>query len=666
VTAHLLFEEDGVFKAGTALTSTDASHQVELASGKRTKVKSSHVLLRFREPSPAALMERAQAEAETIDLDFLWQAAPPDEFGFVDLAREYYGNEPSSVQAAALLFRLHASPVYFYRKGRGRYRAAPAETLKAALAALERKRQAEELKQLYIQQLVSGAPPPPIVQQAIALLVRPDKMSVEYKAVEQAANELQTTPLKLLLATGAIASPYRWHVDSFLAAFFARGTNFAAGLPPPALPTDLPLAQVPVFSIDDSATTEIDDGFSVERDGERVRIGIHIAAPALAVSRDHPLDAVARTRMSTVYAPGLKYTMLPADWIDAYSLNDGREVPVVSLYATVDLASCDVVATETRVERVRVAANLRHDQLDELITDETITNGEFPTPFASELALLWRVARALLGRRERARGRPEPLGRVDYAFVLDGDGEDARVAIKARRRGAPLDLIVAELMILANSTWGCWLAEHKVAAIYRSQSVGRVRMGTVPAVHEGIGVDHYAWCTSPLRRYVDLINQRQLIACARGEAPPYRGKDADLYGIVSGFEALYGAYADFQQKMERYWALRWIRQEHCDRLTATAIKGDVLRIDGMPFVTRLPGLAELPRGQRVELDVLGTNDIELTLEARVRQVLTAQTEIDPEDEALADAEESAQADPALLRPSVESTPAESAASDGAA
>jgi exoribonuclease-2 len=85
-------------------------------------------------------MERAQAEAETIDLDFLWQAAPPDEFGFVDLAREYYGNEPSSVQAAALLFRLHASPVYFYRKGRGRYRAAPAETLKAALAALERKR----------------------------------------------------------------------------------------------------------------------------------------------------------------------------------------------------------------------------------------------------------------------------------------------------------------------------------------------------------------------------------------------------------------------------------------------------------------------------------------------------------------------------------------------
>jgi exoribonuclease-2 len=221
-------------------------------------------------------------------------------------------------------------------------------------------------------------------------------------------------------------------------------------------------------------------------------------------------------------------------------------------------------------------------------------------------------------------------------------------------------------MILANSTWGCWLAEHKVAAIYRSQSVGRVRMGTVPAVHEGIGVDHYAWCTSPLRRYVDLINQRQLIACARGEAPPYRGKDADLYGIVSGFEALYGAYADFQQKMERYWALRWIRQEHCDRLTATAIKGDVLRIDGMPFVTRLPGLAELPRGQRVELDVLGTNDIELTLEARVRQVLTAQTEIDPEDEALADAEESAQADPALLRPSVESTPAESAASDGAA
>jgi exoribonuclease-2 len=641
VSTHLLFEEDGAFKAGTVLTSTDSSHQVELVSGKRTKVKSSHVLLQFREPAPTVLLERAHAEADAIDLDFLWEVAPQDEFGFLDIARDYYGKEPGSVEAAALLFRLHSAPVYFYRKGRGRYRAAPADTLKAALAAVERKRLQDELKQRHVQALKGGEAPAAIAQQAIALLVKPDKNGIEYKAVEQAANELQTTPLKLLLSTGAIPSPYRWHVDSFLAIHFPRGAGFA-DLPAPVLPEDLPLAPAPAFSVDDSATTEIDDAFSVVRDGERLRVGIHIAAPGVAVPRDHALDATARGRMSTVYAPGLKYTMLPDAWVEAFSLNEGRIVPVLSLYATVDAASFEVLGTETRVERVRIAANLRHDRLDDVITEDVVASGEFDAPFAPEFAQLWKFARALLARREEARGRPEPLGRVDYSFVIDGEGEQAHVSIKPRRRGAPLDLIVAEMMILANSVWGGWLAERKVAGIYRSQSMGRVRMSTTPAPHEGIGVDHYAWSTSPLRRYVDLVNQRQLIAAARGENPPYRTKDADLFGIVSGFEALYGAYADFQQRMERYWALRWLRQERVERIGAAVIKGDVLRIDGMPFITRLPGLADLPRGQRLELDVLGTNEIDLTLEARVHQVLSAQAAIDVEDEVLAEEEVAAE------------------------
>jgi exoribonuclease-2 len=648
VTTHLLFEEDGAFKAGTVLASTDSSHQVELASGKRTKVKGSHVLLQFREPPPAVLMERAHAEADGIDLDFLWEVAPRDEFGFLDIARDYYGKEPGSIEAASLLFRLHSAPIYFYRKGRGRYRAAPAETLKAALAAVERRRLQDELKQQHVQALKAGNAPAAIAQQAITLLVKPDRNGIEYKAVEQAANELQTTPLKLLLQTGAIASPYRWHVDSFLASHFPRGSGFAADLPAPALPEDLPLAPAAAFSVDDSATTEIDDAFSVALDGEHLRIGIHIAAPGVAVPRDHVLDVAARGRMSTVYAPGLKYTMLPDAWVEAFSLNEGRVVPVLSLYATVDSGSHEVLATETRVERVRIAANLRHDRLDDVITDEVIASGEFDAPFARELAQLWRFARALLARREEARGRPEPLGRVDYSFVIDGEGEHAHVSIKPRRRGAPLDLIVAEMMILANSAWGGWLAERKVAAIYRSQSLGRVRMSTTPAPHEGIGVDHYAWSTSPLRRYVDLVNQRQLIACARGETPPYRSRDADLFSIVSGFEALYGAYADFQQRMERYWALRWLRQERAERISAAVIKGDVLRVDGMPFITRLPGLPELPRGQRLELDVLATNEIDLTLEARVHQVLSAQTVVDLEDEELAEEEAAAEVGSAVI------------------
>ncbi len=106
------------------------------------------------------------------------------------MARDYFGAEPSAEQAAALLFRLHSAPVYFYRKGRGRYRPAPAETLKAALAAVERKRKQDELRQQYVDELKGGRAPEVIAQQAIALLTKPDRSSIEFKALEQAASDV--------------------------------------------------------------------------------------------------------------------------------------------------------------------------------------------------------------------------------------------------------------------------------------------------------------------------------------------------------------------------------------------------------------------------------------------------------------------------------------------
>lgn len=658
---NLLFEEDGAFKAGTILSSTDASHQVELSSGKRTKVKAAHVLLQFDDVSAARLLEAAHAEAATIDLDFLWEAAPQDEFGFRELAVDYFGGKPSSVQQAALLIRLHSSPVYFHRKGRGRFRPAPPETLKAALAAVERKRRQDELRQSYVDELKAGRAPAAIAALAVPMLVRPDRSTIEFKALEQAAGEVRTTPLRLLLATGAIGSPFRWHVESFLAQHFPRGAGFSDEIPAPGLADELPIANVAAFSIDDSATTEIDDAFSVTPTGDhRVQIGVHIAAPALAVQRGHALDAVARSRMSTVYAPGFKITMLPQSWVDAYSLTEGQVVPVLSLYVDLDTREMQVLGTESRAERVRIAANLRHDRLDEIVTEESIADGSFAAPFAGELSLLWRFGRALLARREAVRGRPEPLGRVDYSFELDGEGEHAHVTVKPRRRGAPLDLLVAELMIFTNSTWGRWLAERGVVGIYRSQSMGRVRMSTAPGAHEGMGVSHYAWSSSPLRRYVDLVNQRQLIACIRNDPAPYAANDADLFAIVSAFDAAYGAYAEFQERMERYWGLRWLRQEDVRRMTASVIRGDVLRLSGIPFITRLPGLPELPRGQQLELDILGGDEVDLTLEARVHRVMDAAmaTEVEGLEEELI--EEPTSVDSVEPSPGPENPPASAA------
>lgn len=632
---HLLFDEDGSFKAGTVLAATDSSYQVELVSGKRTKVRASHVLLRYEQPAPGALLEAAQREAEAIDLDFLWECAPQQEFAFEDLAREYFGAEASAVEAATVLFRLHNAPVYFHRKGRGRYKPAPPEILQQALAALERKRKQEEQRQQYVDALKAGSVPAPIGRAAIALLTKPDRNSIEYKALETAASELQMTPLRLLLARGAVDSPYAWHRDSFIATTFPAGIGFGSNLPAPVVPQDLPDAGVLAFAIDDSATTEIDDAFSVQFLDDRVRVGVHIAAPAVSIRRGDAIDSIARGRMSTVYAPGEKITMLPPAWIEAFTLEAGRHLPALSLYVDVDPDSLAIIARETRLQCVRIDANLRHDQLDEVVTEERIAAGALDdVAHGRALSFLWHFARTLQAAREVVRGKPEPTGRVDYTFRVEGEGDAARVEIVARRRGAPLDLIVAELMVLANSHWGGWLAEFGRVGIYRSQridrnasgpgAVSRVRMSTSPAAHDGIGVPYYAWSTSPLRRYVDLVNQQQLVALVRGDAPPYAPTDAELFGIISAFDAAYASYAEYQERMERYWCLRWLLQQDMHRIDATILRPDLVRIDRLPLVTRVLGLPLLERGTRIELDVLAIDLTDLSIELRLHRVLVDQ------------------------------------------
>ena len=156
---NVLYEDSGAFKVATVLADSDNALQVEAPHGKRAKIKSKDVLLRFPEPSAADLLAQAEALAGGIDADFLWQCCGAEEFGFVDLAQEYCGRAPSAVEAAGILVKLHSAPMYFYRKGRGRYRAAPPETLRAALVGIERKKQQQAQISAWAEQLEHGVFP---------------------------------------------------------------------------------------------------------------------------------------------------------------------------------------------------------------------------------------------------------------------------------------------------------------------------------------------------------------------------------------------------------------------------------------------------------------------------------------------------------------------------
>ena len=660
---NIFFEESGDFKAGNIMSQTPDSYQVELPTGKRSKVKARDVLIQFATPSPEQLLLEARTVADEIDLDFLWEVAGSEEFTFADLGKEYFGAGISSAQSAGLIFRLHSAPIYFYKKGRGHYKAAPAESVQAALAGIEKKRQLAIVQAGYVDDLKTGTLP--LAMQALVkqLLFKPDKNSIEYKALNAACADLHSSPERLMVSTGGLASAKELHLARFLFEYFPKGTGFAHlmhNVTPPAAPAQLPVADVRAFSIDDASTTEIDDALSVTTlpDG-MLQIGIHIAAPALGIQRDDAIDLIARARMSTVYMPGEKITMLPDELVSVFTLGAGQTRAAVSLYAKVNPADWSLVSTVSKIEAVPISENLRNNTLDDVITEAALDANSGDYPHKDDIAVLWKWAQHLeAGRMEKRSAfglKPEQNNRTDYNFYV----QDEVVSIVPRRRGSPLDKIVAELMIFANSTWGKLMADHGIPGIYRCQGAGgggwatrmQVRMQTHAAPHHNLGVDQYAWSTSPLRRYTDLVNQWQIMACIQHgvTAPlvaPFKPRDATLFAIVSAFDALYSAYNDIQTTMERYWCLRWFAQEwqqdRAKQVEARVMKEDLLRLEDIPLVIRLAGLPTTQRGSTVKLDIIGWDEIDLSVEARFLEILSG-----PDGAVSAEDEDEGEPDPTL-------------------
>ncbi len=647
---NLLYEEGGDIKIATvqsASGSGDAeSWQATSLSGKRIKLKAKEVWLRFEKPEAQAAIDEAGTLTDDIDLQLLWDCAPDEEFGLVDVAQEYFGSQATIPQQVALAIALQGAPVFFRRKGRGRFQRAPLEQLQAGLAALERKQKELEQQSVWQQELVGGTFPETLKSSAKQLLFSPDKNTSAYKALIAACTETGESPAQLMIRCGAIDSPLAYHQGLFLKAHFPNGAdhNPAVGVDQTAYASaiaELPIAQVQAFSIDDSGTTEIDDALSVTSIEGGHRIGIHIAAPGLAIAKDDPLDQVARNRMSTAYFPGDKITMLPDSVIEQFSLDEGMPRPALSIY--VDIDSQGVVNRETlqmRAEMVPMAANLRLEDIEHLVSEESLADESASYPYRKELAILWQAAKHLhAGRQEKrvANGlRPEQLGLVDpnalardFHFLIQEVDGVQRVDILPRQRGSILDTIVAEWMIFCNSASGQLLADHGLPGLFRTQKGWgplRTRMQTTPGPHEGLGLDYYAWCTSPLRRYSDLVNQWQLIALAKHGVTakmvaPFPPRDATLMGIAADFESCYQAYGEFQDRLEKYWCLRWITQDSESKTVYVRhLKEGMSRVELVPLHLPIPELATHPRMTRAEVVIADVDLLQLSAGIRVLEI----------------------------------------------
>ena len=648
---NLLYEDGGDIKLATVQSASGSgdteSWQATSLSGKKIKLKAKEVWLRFDKPEAQTVMDEAQVFSKDIDLQLLWDCAPEEEFSLVDVALEYFGAQASISQQVALAIALQGAPVFFRRKGRGRFQRAPLEQLQAGLAALERKQKELEQQGVWQQELVQGIFPETLKSSVKQLLFSPDKNTSAYKALIAACTETGESPAQLMIRCGAIESPLAYHQGMFLKAHFPNGAahNESIGVDQSAYDAaiaQLPLAQVRAFSIDDAGTTEIDDALSVtDLEGGGHRVGIHIAAPGLAITKDDPLDQVARSRMSTVYFPGDKITMLPDSVIEQFSLDEGAPRPALSIYVDIDadgLVNRD--SLQMRPEMVPMATNLRLEDLEHLVSEESLLDDGATYPYRKELAVLWKAAKLLHAGRQEKRMvnglRAEQLGVLDpnalardFYFEVEHLNGEERVEIVPRQRGSVLDTIVAEWMIFCNSASGQLLADHGLPGLFRTQKGWgplRTRMQTTPGPHEGLGLDYYAWCTSPLRRYSDLVNQWQLIALAQHGVTakmvaPFPPRDATLMGIAADFESCYQAYGEYQDRLEKYWCLRWIVQEGGSRTVYVRhLKEGMSRVELVPLHIPIPELAAHPRMTRAQVVIADVDLLQLGAGVRVLEI----------------------------------------------
>jgi exoribonuclease II len=442
MSVQVLFDEAGEFKLGTILEEKDATLQVEAASGRRAKVKAANVLLRFGGESLGDLLQRAEAIASDIDASFLWEVSAGAEFGFIDLAADYFGHKPSAVEAIGVAVKLHNSPMHFYKRGKGRYQAAPEENLKAALASVEKKKRQQAQIEAWVEQLKAKQLPDGWLNQVDKLLFKPDRNTLEVKAVEGACEALgaDMVPARLLGEAGAFNSAEAFHLRQFMHEHFANGVHqppepyrmpeeiALTGEWPAIDVASLPIVEIKTFSIDDEATTEIDDAFSLTQKSDgKVELGIHIAAPALFVTPASEGEVIARRHLSTVYYPSGKVTMLSETLVQSATLKAGQRVPVLSLYLSLDTTSLNVTGTRTVLEQLTITDNLRLDALEIYFNDETVAANAVQGPYSAELLFLHRFASQL----KVARGAANQNDRQDYSFRVNAD----HISITPRLRG---------------------------------------------------------------------------------------------------------------------------------------------------------------------------------------------------------------------------------------
>ena len=534
----------------------------------------------------AALQEEKAALHAELDLTLLWEVVQEQgrAFSAEDLAELFFGRR-SGAGAAVMLEALIADRIYFVRRNREFMVRTPEQVerlrvqeSRVRMRSEEGRRTRDLLSAIVANDARSNAAvassqeAAPLIAELQRYLKNPSTRSQELTVMlGQAASDVDPIEVafEVLARLGAAPAAPRFAAIGALAAEFSEAAEAEAvtAVPIERAPIDGPVA----FTIDDEETLEVDDALSCEvtADGQ-LRVGIHIALVADFVARGGAMDREAAARSTTVYLPETTVRMLPDEiCCRRASLTAGERRPVLSTSVLLGPHG-ELLASVIAPGNLQIGQRLSYAQADRILGGAEEAEGEV----ATALRQLHAAALELRERRKRAGAilmqRREPKVRVH--------GDEIEIEI-IDNNNSPSRLLVAEFMVLNNFVAASYAAEHRIPIIYRVQPAAgdagavRARLSVYPEYHAGAGLQYYAQLSSPIRRYADLVLQRQLVsALADSSAPPY---DADgILAVLANTENAEAEAKELERRARRYWTLRYLERHAVGRELAATVTRD--------------------------------------------------------------------------------------------
>jgi len=610
------FLDEGRLKPGLVVHEQANHVTVAEAGGSERSVARDLIMVRHPEhkvtrenlAAAVATLEAEQAQlAAELDLNLLWEVVREQgrNFSAEELAELFFGRR-SAGATAVMLEALFNDRLYFIRR-RLEFVARSSEQVERLRIQYDRVRLRSESSR-NTRNLIRGVledglvPPPdeaaPLIAELRRYLDNPFTRNRDLTAMIEAAVTEITPPeaaYEILERLGAAPPGPRFVIIGGVRTGFSEAALAEAGriVAPEREASD----DVGAVTIDDDDTVEVDDALSCETlpDGG-LRVRIHIALVADFVPQRGPMDREAAARATTVYLPEATIRMLP-DRIacDAASLIAGEERHVLTTDVRLS-AMGDITSYSIYPSRIRVAARLSYDDCDALLASEAGT--------AEALALRGMHDAALkLRDRRRAAGALLIYRREPKIKVRD-DGEIELTLIDTM---SPSRQLVAELMVLSNYTAARWAADNRVPIIYRVQPIvggdyaaQRPRLSLHPEFHAGVGLNYYAQASSPIRRYMDLVLQRQLLAAlAQPQSVAYQADE--LLTLLANAEAAEAEGKELERRAKRYWILRYLERTAIGRpLEATAFRdGASAELDAYAVRGALRGAPNLASQSRI-------------------------------------------------------------------